>query len=36
LAGQATKITDYDGTAKTLTVDTMTDAPASGDSFVVV
>jgi hypothetical protein len=36
LAGQATKITDYDGTAKTLTVDTMTEAPASGDSFVVV
>jgi hypothetical protein len=36
LSGQATNITDYDGTTKTLTVADMTDAPANLDYFVIV
>lgn len=35
LDGQATNITDYDGTTKTLTYTTTTEAPANGDTFVM-
>lgn len=36
LKDQATDITDYDGTTKTLTVTTMTEAPSNTDTFVIV
>jgi len=36
LRGQATVITDFDHTSQTFTVEALTDAPASGDTFVVV
>lgn len=36
LAGQATNITAYDGTTGTLTVDTLTEAPASTDVFKII
>lgn len=36
LAGQATDITDYEGSSKTLTFTTITEAPSEGDSFVIV
>ncbi len=36
LAGQAASITDYNGAAKELTVSAMTEAPANGDTFVIV
>ena len=36
LAGQATDITDYDGTSKLLTFTALTEAPANGDDFVIV
>lgn len=36
LAGQATSIEDYDGTAKELTVVELTEAPADTDAFVIV
>ena len=35
LAGQSASITDYDGTTKTLTVSTMTEAPSNTDTFVI-
>lgn len=35
LAGQATDITDYDGTTKTVTVTALTEAPADNDEFVI-
>lgn len=35
LAGQATSISDYNGTTKTLTVIALTEAPANTDSFVI-
>jgi hypothetical protein len=35
LAGQKAKVTDYDG-AGTFTVQTLTDAPAAGDEFVII
>lgn len=35
LAGQTASITDYDGTSKTLTVSTLTEAPANTDAFVI-
>lgn len=36
LAGQATDITDYDGSTKALTVTALTSAPSSGDTAVIV
>lgn len=36
LAGQATDITDYDGSTKALTVTALTGAPSSGDTAVIV
>lgn len=36
LAGQAAEITDYDGTTKTLTTSTLTEAPGTGDKFAIV
>lgn len=36
LAGQATAISDYDGTTKTLTFVATTSAPANGDDFIIV
>lgn len=36
LAGQATDITDYVGSSKTVTVTALTEAPANGVSFVIV
>jgi hypothetical protein len=36
LAGQATDITDYVGSTKTLTVTALTGSPASGDTAVIV
>ena len=36
VAGQATDITDYNGLTKELTVTALTNAPASGDNFVIV
>jgi|MDSZ01.2.fsa_nt_gb hypothetical protein len=36
LSGQATNITDYNGTTKTLTFSQLTDTPASGQGFVIV
>jgi hypothetical protein len=36
LAGQATDITDYVGSTKTLTVTALTSAPSSGDTAVIV
>jgi len=36
LAGQASDITDYNGTTKALTVTALTEAPASSDAFVIV
>lgn len=36
LAGQATDITDYDGSSKLVTVTAMTEAPSNGDRFVIV
>ncbi len=36
LAGQATDITDYVGSTKTVTVTALTEAPANGVSFVIV
>lgn len=36
LAGQATDITDYTGSSKTLTVTALTGAPSSGDTAVIV
>lgn len=36
LAGQATTVTDYDGTTKQLTVDALTEAPADTDTAVMV
>lgn len=36
LAGQASDITDYNGTTKTLTVTALTEAPANTDPFVIV
>ena len=35
LAGQSSDITAYNGTTKALTVTALTEAPASGDSFVI-
>lgn len=35
-ADQATDITAYNGTSKALTVTALTDAPANGDTFVIV
>ena len=35
LAGQMTTITDYNGTAKLVTVAAMTEAPANGDAFFI-
>ena len=35
-AGQSSKITDYDAATSTLTVDALTDAPISGDEFVII
>jgi hypothetical protein len=35
LAGQSASITDYNGTTKTLTVSTMTEAPSNADAFVI-
>lgn len=35
LAGQATDITGYDGSSKTLTVTALTSAPANGNRFVI-
>lgn len=34
--GQLTKITNYDGGTKTITVTAMTNAPANGDTFVML
>lgn len=36
LAGQAAEITDYNGSTKQLTVSTLTEAPANGDTAVIV
>lgn len=36
LAGQASSITDYSGSSKTLTVSALTEAPANTDAFVIV
>jgi len=36
LAGQVASITDYAGGSGTLTVSTMTEAPANGDLFVII
>jgi hypothetical protein len=36
LLGQASAITDYDGTTKTLTVEALTEAPANGVTFEMV
>jgi hypothetical protein len=36
LAGQATSITDYNGSTKTLTFSLVTDTPANGQGFVIV
>ncbi|MBK9054945.1 MAG: hypothetical protein IPL78_29805 [Chloroflexi bacterium] len=36
LAGQATDITDYDGSTKMLTMTALTEAPISGNRFVIV
>lgn len=36
LAGQAGEITDYNGTTKELTVSTLTEAPANGDTAVII
>lgn len=36
LLGQATDITDYTGSTKTLTFTALTEAPSAGDSFVIV
>lgn len=36
LAGQATDITDYTGSSKTVTVTALTEAPADGDEFVIL
>jgi hypothetical protein len=36
LAGQASEITDYDGATKRLDYNTVTDAPANGNTFVIV
>lgn len=36
LAGQATDITDYTGSTKTVTVTALTEAPADNDTFVIV
>lgn len=36
LAGQATDITDYDGTSKMLTFTALTEAPGNGDTFVIL
>lgn len=36
LLGQASRITDYNGGTKQLTVDTLTEAPANTDPFVIV
>lgn len=36
LAGQASQITDYNGTTKELTVNTLTKAPTNGDTFAIV
>lgn len=36
LAGQAKKITDYDGTEKRLTTEAFTEAPSDGDQFLIV
>lgn len=35
LSGQAASITDYNGTTKTLTVSTLTEAPSNGDTFII-
>jgi len=36
LTGQVTDVTAYDGATKTLTVTALTEAPANGDSFLLV
>jgi hypothetical protein len=36
LAGQASDITDYDGTTKMLTYSVVTDSPSNGDTFIIV
>lgn len=36
LAGQATDITDYTGSAKLITMTALTEAPSNGDRFVIV
>jgi hypothetical protein len=36
LLRQATSITDYTGSTSVYTVDALTEAPASGDTFVIV
>lgn len=36
LINQATRISDYTGSTKTVTVDTLTEAPGNGDTFVIV
>lgn len=36
LSGQASQITDYNGSTKQLTVSTLTEAPANGDTAVIV
>ena len=35
LAGQATDITDYNGTTKAVTVTALTEAPGNGDAFLI-
>ena len=35
VAGQSTDITDYNGTTNELTVTALTNAPSSGDAFVI-
>ena len=36
LTGQATDITDYDGTSKLLTFTAVTEAPSNGDGFIII
>lgn len=36
LAGQLASITDYNGTSKDLTVSALTEAPANGDTFIII
>jgi hypothetical protein len=36
LVGQATNITDYNGTTKMLTYTAITEAPTAADTFIIV